>query len=238
MPEEGVAPRRHEDLLTFEEIVRIITEAARLGIRKVRLTGGEPLVRRGITDLVGMVKAVPGIELVSITTNGTLLGGMAAGLRAAGLDSINVSLDTLDPDRYAYLTRGGNIREVLEGLDAAAAEGFPIKINMVVLDTTGEDDISAMRAFCETRGFTPQLINHFSLTEEKHKAYEFDRPPKCAVCNRIRLTADGKLKPCLHTNTEIPADFADLRGSLLRAIESKPECGSVCSNRNMVEIGG
>jgi cyclic pyranopterin phosphate synthase len=185
-----------------------------------------------------MIKAVPAIELVSMTTNGTLLDRMASQLRAAGLDSLNVSLDTLDPERYAFLTRIGDIRRSIEGLAAAARAGFPIKVNMVVMDTTGEEEISAMRSFCDTRGYTLQLINHFSLTEEKHQAYEFDRPPKCAVCNRIRLTADGKLKPCLHTNTEIPVDFADRRGSLLRAILSKPQCGSICSNRNMVEIGG
>ena len=107
MPEEGVPVRRHEEFLSFEEITAVVRAAVKLGVTKVRLTGGEPLVKRGIVDLVRMVRSVEGLRHLAMTTNGTLLARFAGELKAAGLDSVNVSLDTLDPERYRHLTRGG-----------------------------------------------------------------------------------------------------------------------------------
>ena len=238
MPEEGVAQRSHRDFLSFEQLAEVTRAAVGLGITKVRLTGGEPLVKRGIVDLVRMLRGIEGIEQLSMTTNGTLLSRFARALKEAGLDSLNVSLDTLDPERYREHTRGGDIGQAIEGLRAALAEGFPVKVNMVVLEDTAEGEIARMRHFCEAEGARLQLINHYELTAGKKDDYRFDRPASCASCNRIRLMADGMLKPCLHADREVPLDFSRLEQCLREAILAKPERGGVCTNRAMSQIGG
>jgi GTP 3',8-cyclase len=238
MPAEGLPARREEDYLSFEEIASVAAEAAKLGIRKVRLTGGEPLLRQGIDDLVRMLKTAKGLEQLTMTTNGQLLPVYARPLRAAGLDSLNISLDTLDPGRYSELTRGGDLSRTLEGLGTARAEGFPINVNMVVLDDTRDEEIEGMRVFCSERGLALRLIRRFSLAETKNDSPAWDRPPRCGECNRIRLTADGCLKPCLHSDTEIKVDMSDIGRSLKEAILNKPERGAACRNRSMAEIGG
>jgi len=154
------------------------------------------------------------------------------------LDSLNISLDTLDPERYHRITRVGDIRRVLAGIEAAVVEKFPVKINMVVLADTSEPEIEEMRRFCASRGLTLQLINHYALAAEKVDDYHYDRPPRCEECNRIRLLADGTLKPCLHSDEEIPIDLEDIEGSLRTTIARKPQRGSVCTGRSMMEIGG
>jgi cyclic pyranopterin phosphate synthase len=238
MPEEGVSRRRHDEFLSFEEMTKVVRTAVDLGITKVRLTGGEPLVKRGIVTLVRMLKTEGQVPHLAMTTNGTRLETLAPELREAGLDSVNISLDTLDADRYRKITRVGEISRVLRGIEAARKASFPIKLNMVVLDDTTADDIENMRIFCRMRGLRLQLINHYSLAETKKDSYSFDRPPDCSRCNRIRLMADGHLKPCLHSDAEIKLDLVDIKGSLLRAVDGKPEKGSVCLGRDMVEIGG
>jgi len=238
MPEEGVPIRRHQDFLTFEQITAVVQAAVRLGVTKVRLTGGEPLVKRDIVELVGMIRGVEGLRQLAMTTNGTLLARYAGALKAAGLDSLNVSLDTLDPERYRHLTRIGELQHVLAGIDAAVAQQFPVKINMVVLNDTSEYEIEQMRRFCSVKGLALQLINHYALSVEKSDGYHYDRPPRCEDCNRIRLLADGTLKPCLHSNAEIPIDLNNIEGSLLQTVALKPQRGSVCTGRSMMEIGG
>jgi len=238
MPAEGVPPRKHEDFLSLEQIAEVARAAVGLGVRKIRLTGGEPLVKRGIVDLVRMLGGIDGLEHLAMTTNGTLLARHARPLKEAGLDSVNVSLDTLDPERYRALTRGGSIEDARAGIEAALGEGFPVKINMVVLEDTGEEEIGAMRAFCAERGARLQLINHFSLLNEKSDSYSFERPPSCGQCNRIRPMADGMLKPCLHSDAEVRLDFSRLEESLREAILSKPKRGAVCTIRTMSQIGG
>ena len=238
MPAGGVPKRDHGEFLRFEQITEIVRVGARLGLSKVRLTGGEPLVKRGICDLVAMVRPVEGLKHLAMTTNGVLLERFAPGLRRAGLDSLNVSLDTLDPERYRCLTRTGDLRFVLRGIDAALAEGFPVKINMVVLEDTKGEEIEAMRAFCDKMGLKLQLINHFSLHTQKRDNMPFDRPPRCESCNRIRLMADGNLKPCLHSDHEVPVNFSDIEASIREAVAFKPRQGAVCTNRRMIEIGG
>lgn len=238
MPEEGVPLRSHEDFLSLEQITAVVREAVKLGLTKIRLTGGEPLVKRGIVELAGMLRSLPGVRHLAMTTNGVLLSKYAEGLKRAGLDSLNISLDTLDPERYRYLTRWGEIRGVLRGLEAALRVGIPVKINMVVLgDTTGVE-VQRMRRFCLEKAVELQLINHFELTEVKRQQYRFDRPPKCSSCNKIRLLADGQLKPCLHSDLEVPLDLEDIEGSLRRTVEQKPQSGWVCTNRLMAQIGG
>jgi cyclic pyranopterin phosphate synthase len=238
MPAEGVPPRRHDELLSFEQIAAVVRAGVDLGLTKVRLTGGEPLVKRDIVSLVKMIKNVPGIRHLGMTTNGVLLQELAADLKQAGLDSLNVSLDTLNPARYQALTRGGELGRVLVGIEAAGTQGFQVKINMVVLNDTAQEEIADMQEFCSRRNLTLQLINHYALTEDKLDGYQFERPPDCRHCNRIRLLADGHLKPCLHSDDEIPLDFNRLEESLRRAILGKPERGTACRQRNMVEIGG
>ncbi len=238
MPEEGVEVRRHEEFLSFEQIVEVVRVGATIGLKKIRLTGGEPLVKRGIVNLVEMIAGVTGVDHVAMTTNGVLLADMAKDLKAAGLDSLNISLDTLDPKRYKEITRVGSIEKVLAGIEAARASGFPIKLNKVVMNETPHSEIELMRQFCREKGIRLQLINHFSLSDEKLNSYNFDRPPKCGACNRIRLLADGHLKPCLHSDVEIPLDLHDIKGSLVKTIQAKPQRGLVCENRCMYEIGG
>ncbi|MEA1910977.1 MAG: GTP 3',8-cyclase MoaA [Spirochaetota bacterium] len=239
MPEEGVPFKPHSAIMSFEEIVEVVEAAVELGINKIRLTGGEPLVRKGVVELVRMIKAVDGIKHLGMTTNGVLLDKMAQPLRDAGMDSVNISLDTLNPERYKEITRIGDISFTLKGIDAAIAAGFDkIKINVVVMDNSPDNEINDMQNFCNEKGLTLQLINHYDLSEEKKNNYKFDRPPNCAVCNRIRLTADGILKPCLHSNQEIPVNPDDIISSLKKTILDKPEQGSVCTNRSMIEIGG
>ena len=240
MPETGVVLKRHKDILSFEEIAEIVGVATTLGITKVRITGGEPLVRRGIVGLVGMLRKYKNLREIAMTTNATLLSPIAGDLKDAGLDRINISLDTLDADKYAHITRGARIADPLAGIDAALDAGLPVKINMVLSHEYSEpdDDVLKMRSFCESRGMVLQLIRQYSLTEPKVDAAHFDRPSPCSECNRLRLLADGKLKPCLHSNVEIPVRMDDIEGSLKEAIFGKPARGWVCTDRDMVRIGG
>jgi cyclic pyranopterin phosphate synthase len=167
MPEElsdSLAFHAREALLTFEELERLVATFARLGVRKIRLTGGEPTVRRGIVELVRRIAAVPGIEQVVMTTNGHLLDELAAPLAAAGLSGVNVSLDTLDADRFARLTSRGDLHRVLGGIDAAVAASLRVKTNCVAL--RGEND-GELRALCEaawSRGATPRFIEHMPMS--------------------------------------------------------------------------
>jgi GTP 3',8-cyclase len=239
MPEEGVAFRPHAEILSYESIARVVRAGADLGIRKVRLTGGEPLVRKNFPDLVAQLAAIPGIEQIAMTTNGALLSRYASVLRDAGLDSINVSLDTLDPEKFRRIARRGRLEDVLAGIDAAVAAGFfPMKLNMVVAPDTTREEIETMRIFAESKSMTLQLIAHYRLDVEKLDEYSFDRPPNCAACNRLRLTADGVLKPCLHSNVEVPVDLADPAASFRETVRLKPAAGTVCTNRTMMSIGG
>ncbi len=238
MPAEGVPLRRHEDLLSLESLAEAARAAVSLGITKIRLTGGEPLVRRGIMELVRMIGSIEGLEQLGMTNNGTLLAACAAELKQAGLSSVNVSLDTLDPERYRWITRGGDVEEARAGVAAARAAGLPVKINMVVLADTAPAEIEGMRRYAASAGARLQLINHFDLSRPKTEGYAFDRPPACDGCNRIRLLADGTIKPCLHSNEELRLDPLAPAESLREAILAKPRRGGACTNRRMQQIGG
>ena len=238
MPEEGIQLLSHDDILSFERIEEIARAAARLGITKIRLTGGEPLARKGIVDLVAKLGRVPGLSQLAMTTNGTMLAPIAAALASSGLRSVNISLDTLDPARYRYLTRRGNIEEAFEGIAAAIGAGLAVKINMVVMEDTSEAEIVAMRDFAKSRGIGFQTISRYSLQEMKRDGNEFDRPPPCSACNRIRLLANGLLRSCLHSDIDIKVDFDDIEGSIRAAILGKPACGAVSSTLSVGQIGG
>jgi cyclic pyranopterin phosphate synthase len=241
MPAEGVALKQHAEILSYEQIAAIAREAVALGVTKIRLTGGEPLVRRNIESLVQTIAAIPGLEEVTMTTNGIRLPSLAPALKEAGLGRVNISVDSLDPEHYRTITRGGDLEAALRGVDAAVDAGLtPVKINMVILPDTPDSDIEAMRAYCEVRGLALQKITQFSLEDrdDLDTRIETERPPRCASCNRIRLTADGILRPCLFSNEGVPVNFDDIRGSLLQAVGIKPEAGTQCTDRAMVAIGG
>lgn len=279
-------------------IVRAVSAAVEVGIRKVRLTGGEPLVRKDIVELVREIAKIPGIEDLSLTTNGSLLAGLAKPLAEAGLNRVNISLDSLDRDNFNYITQGGQLEATLDGINAAAASGLtPIKINVVVMKGINDHEVvnfarmtmdrdihvrfiefmpmrnqdeswrkhylpsAAVMALCE------EIAPLISLAEEDLHGparnfcfagaagkLGFITPISrhfCAECNRLRLTSDGKLKPCLFTPQEVdlmPALLAghDLASLYREAAKQKPEHsdispaaqGSSLGPRGMREIGG
>lgn len=288
MPAGGVPMLGHRDILSFEELTEVVTACAQLGVRKVRLTGGEPLVRRGLPELVRMIRAVPGVEELAMTTNATLLAPVAAELHHAGLDRLNVSLDTLDAARYAELTRGGSLEDALAGLAAARDAGFSrTKVNCVLMGGVNDADVPRLAELARTEPIDVRFIElmpmgpcagwpkaRFVSAETVLGAVPGLQPLRrdgvaelwhapgwvgnvglirpmshrfCDGCSRIRVTADGRLKPCLHSSAEIPlrglhgeALLAELR----RGIAAKPayhhmdQDHASQSARDMNEIGG
>lgn len=278
----------HKDILSFEELTEVVTACAQLGVRKVRLTGGEPLVRRGLPELVRMIRAIPGVEELAMTTNATLLAPVAAELHHAGLDRLNVSLDTLDVARYAELTRGGSLEDALAGLAAARDADFSrTKVNCVLMGGVNDADVPRLAELARTEPIDVRFIElmpmgpcagwpkaRFVPAETVLEAVPglvplrrdgvaelwhapgwagnvgLIRPMShrfCDGCSRIRVTADGRLKPCLHSAAEIPlrglhgeALLAELR----RGIAAKPAYHHMDrdhasqSARDMNEIGG
>ncbi|MFL5342147.1 MAG: GTP 3',8-cyclase MoaA [Gemmataceae bacterium] len=248
MPEDVTFMPRSE-LLTFEEITHFVRVAAPLGIDKVRLTGGEPLMRRDLHKLVKMLAAVPGLRDIGLTTNGLMLADQAQPLFDAGLRRLNVSLDTLDPGRFRELTRRDGLDDVIAGLHAAKAAGFhPIKVNAVAIRGFIEHDAVPLARFCREHGFEMRFIEYMPIgaeTWEREKVFfahellellerevaplapadDYDprapamdfayadggrvgmiasvSRPFCRSCNRVRLTADGKLRNCLFALSEV-----------------------------------
>ena len=288
MPENGVPMLSHADILSFEEMRDIVAAAASLGVRKVRLPGGEPLVRRGIVDLVGMVAAVPGIDEVDMTTNATLLAPVAASLRDAGLTRLNVSLDTLNAARYKAITRRGTLADALAGLEAAHDAGFAnTKINCVLIGGVNDDELRPLAELARDRDLTVRFIELMRMGEcagwpkgrfvsadevlsavpelvraGGHGVSELYQAPGwkgsvglirpmthrfCSSCDRIRVTADGRLKPCLHSAAEVNLrglSGQDLVEAIRAGIAAKPR-GHRMDNgrasdslRAMNEIGG
>jgi cyclic pyranopterin phosphate synthase len=248
MPEDVTFLDRGE-LLTFEEIARFVHVAAPLGVTKLRLTGGEPLMRKDLHKLVRQLVPIPGIVDVGLTTNGLLLRDQAPALRDAGLTRLNVSLDTLDPGRFRELARRDGVEKVVEGLLAAKALGFSIKVNAVAIRGFIEHDAAPLARFCRENGFELRFIEYMPIGAEawerekcvlahelldllerevspvvpspdydpRAPAMEFDYTdgrgrvgiiasvsrPFCRSCNRVRLTADGKLRNCLFALDEV-----------------------------------
>ena len=290
MPEDGVCKKRHEEMLTQEEMIMAIRAAAALGIRKLRITGGEPLVKSNIVELCRAAAAVDGIEEVCLTTNGTLLPKLAAPLREAGVRRLNISLDTLVAEKFRYITRIGNLEDALAGIEASLEAGFDkIKINSVLIGGFNDDEIPSLAALTQrypvdvrfielmpmydSGDFGPDAFIPYTVVTDRlpdlsplpadggvAKLYRLPgargnvgliSPVSahfCADCNRIRLTADGKLKPCLHSSDEISLKGLDYDGmveTLRSAILSKPKWHGELSYtershaaRNMNQIGG
>jgi cyclic pyranopterin phosphate synthase len=288
MPEGGVYKRGHADILSVEELESVTRAAARCGIDKVRITGGEPLVRRGIVEICRRVGAVQGVRELCMTTNAVLLPRYAKALRDAGLRRLNVSLDTLDPEKYRRLSRQGELAEALAGLDAARAAGFVhVKLNTVLMGGVNDDEIRSLADFAEQGGYELRFIELMPMgecanwdrsrfigaervleampelsprgTQGVTRIYEAPGRAQriglispltahfCPSCDRVRVTADGRLKPCLHAAAEysLKGLGTDEMESLFRAvIAQKPQrhhLGLGCpseSGRDMNEIGG
>ena len=288
MPEEGVVKKQHEDILSVEEIAEIVRAASACGITKVRVTGGEPLVRRGIIDICKTITGISGIRELCITTNGVLLGEYAEKLKAAGVKRLNISLDSLDPETYRQITRVGTLDTAIQGIKTALDTGFDaIKINTVLIGGVNEHEIREIInltlqykvdvRFIEVMPIGEcadwaknRFINASKILEivpelrdigDDGVAKLYKLPGGlgsvglicpisshfCPSCNRVRIAADGRLKPCLHSADEI--NLRGLKGQELEdmmrtSIYRKPfkhrlESGeSSLSMRNMNAIGG
>ncbi len=193
VPDDGVTHRQRAELLTFEELTRVVGVFAGLGVRRVRLTGGEPTVRAGFVELVARVRAVPGIDEVVMTTNGHRLAELAPALVAAGLAGANVSLDTLDPEQFTRLTGGGDLARVVAGIDAAIALGLRIKLNAVALAGTNDGELAALCEFAWRRGVVMRFIEHMPLSAGA--LYEPARELSAATIRAAIERAHGPLVP-------------------------------------------
>jgi cyclic pyranopterin phosphate synthase len=239
MPEDGIKLLGHDQILTFDEIVEFTKTAVSFGVDKVRITGGEPLVRKGITTLVSMLSCVTGIKDLSMTTNGVLLAGFASELKRAGLHRVNISLDTVDPDRFRAVTRNGSVDEVLKGIDAAVNAGLnPVKINCVVKESSSEADALGVAEYCRERGLEIRFIRQMDLVNGHFYVVEGGSGGDCSACNRLRLTSDGKLKPCLFNDLEIDIRKTGYEEALKRAADNKPQCGTMSKNGKFYYTGG
>lgn len=288
MPEDGVCLQHHEEMLTEEEMITAVEAAAALGVTKLRITGGEPLVKKNIVSICQKCSEIEGIKEICITTNGVLLPELGGALRAAGVNRVNLSLDTLDPDKYSSITRVGTLDKALAGLEAALSVGFEkVKLNVVLIGGFNDDEIPALAEltlrwpidvrFIElmpmTEGFPPEAFLPCAAVLERLP--ELERVPEkggtarlyrlpgalgnvglispvsdhfCASCDRLRLTADGKVKPCLHSNAELSLkglDRAGMEEVLRQAALAKPRCHEPLSasemsgaGREMNRIGG
>ncbi len=239
MPEEGIRLTTHEKILSFEEIAEFTKIAVGQGIDKVRITGGEPLSRKHIVRLVRMLDAIPGIRDLSLTTNGILLADLAKPLKDAGLKRINISLDTMDPERYREITRCGDLRNVLQGIDAAESAGLlPIKINCVVSRSSDEPDARDVAAFCKRRNFNVRFIHQMNLEAGDYAVVEGGDGGNCKLCNKIRLSSDGNLRPCLFDDLSFNVRELGAEAAIRLALEAKPEFGTRCNNHAFYMIGG
>ena len=299
MPAEGVPLRRHEEILSYEDIERVVRAAAGMGIRFVRLTGGEPLARKGLPDLVRMLRAISWLKELTMTTNGTLLAAQAQALAEAGLDRVNISLDTLRPERFRRITRLGELEDAWAGIRAAEEAGLvPLKLNTVVMRDLNDDEVAELARLTLGHPWHVRFIelmplgSHVLWDEERYvpasevrqriearlgplspaqrpagngpaRTYRLQGSlgtvglitPRsrhfCPSCNRLRLTADGCLRPCLLSDIEVDlrgplrsgAGDEELRGLIRSTVELKPMCHHLeeiggPQRRAMVEIGG
>lgn len=238
MPEDGIQLLDHADILSFEEITEFTRLAVTNGITKVRLTGGEPLVRKDIVELVSMLSAIDGLEDLSMTTNGILLPKFAADLKKAGLNRINISLDTVNPDKYCQITRNGNLSDTLEGIEAAHRAGLkPIKINCVLLGQPDEET-RHLKEFCEERNLDLRFIHQMNLKTGEFSTVEGGEGGNCSKCNRVRLLANGDIKPCLFSDLAYNIRKLGHQEALHLATGNKPRSGTYNKSGEFYNIGG
>ncbi len=231
--------RHCQDTLSFDEIVEVARAAVDMGVRKVRVTGGEPLLRPKVEDLVRMLARIRGVDDLAMSTNGILLRDRAQALADAGLRRVNVSLDAVDPARYAAITGGGDVRRVLSGIEAARRAGLePIKLNCVVKCSSLETDAREAAQFARENGLEIRFIHQMDFIAGRFRVVEGGSGGDCGRCNRLRLSCDGHIRPCLFS--EIKLSIRELGTSLAleRAICCKPERGAPCSQSWIGAIGG
>ncbi|MBW2645336.1 MAG: GTP 3',8-cyclase MoaA [Deltaproteobacteria bacterium] len=295
---DSLRPLSHRDILTYEEILAITRASVDLGITKVRITGGEPLIRRDVLHFIRLLCAIPGLKDVSITTNGTLLKDMAGPLFDAGIRRINISLDTLNPLKFRRITRRDHFHEVWDGISAANEAGFsPIKLNVVIIKGLNDTEILQFAALSIQQPYVIRFIEFMpigettfwdrrkvmtseeirsrldslgslqqvppSVNDGPAKQYRFENAKGkigiitpisdnfCGTCNRLRLTADGRIRPCLFSDHEIDIKTPlrkgctqeEIKRLLKKGIAEKPKrhyagCGSITTARPMSKIGG
>lgn len=239
MPEDTIIDENDfSNVLSYEQIYEIVKVASTLGINKIRLTGGEPLVRKDLHNLVKMIRTIKNIKIIAMTTNGILLSKFAYDLKEAGLDSINISLDTLSDERYKQITRGGNIKDTISGIEVASKLGFKLKINVVVYDDISRNELPKLREYAHSMNADLQTIQYYNVNETKRDTDLYDRPMKCIYCNKIRLLADGYLLSCLHSNLKTKVDFNNIEKSIRECIKIKPEKGDYSDVKSLSLIGG
>ena len=239
MPEDGIQHMSQDQILSFDEIVDFVKLSVDFGITKIRLTGGEPLVRKGIVDLVRRISEIPGIMDLGMTTNGVLLNKYAVELKNAGLNRVNISLDSLDNGNFKYITRVGKLEQVLSGIAAAKKVGLtPVKINCVIKDNSDEPDALSVKKFGLENGVKVRFIKEMDLETGVFSAVEGGKGGKCKLCNRLRLTADGFLKPCLFSEFGYSIREHGYEEAFRKAIGNKPEKGSLNNINSFYNIGG
>lgn len=239
MPEDGIQLMSQDEVLSFKEIVDFVKVGVGFGINKIRLTGGEPLTRKGIVDLVKMIRDIPGIRDLGMTTNGILLSRYAIELKNAGLDRVNVSLDSLDEGNFKYITRIGSLNQVLSGIKAAKDAGLvPVKINCVIKNDSNEPDALAVKEFGLEHGVKVRYIKEMDLEAGVFSVVAGGKGGKCKLCNRLRLTADGFLKPCLFSELGYNIRELGYETAFNLAVGNKPEKGSLNNINSFYNIGG
>jgi len=239
MPREGVDWVPHSEILSYDEIIEVVKTAVSMGVNKVRLTGGEPLVRKGIIYLVERIARIDGVNDFGMTTNGILLDQFALPLREAGLHRLNISLDTMDPDEFRSITRNGNLRDVLHGIKAALDAGFnSIKINCVIKESPEEENARQVARFCHENNLEVRFILQMNLEDGHFHKVIGGSGGDCTGCNRLRLTSTGNIIPCLFSDLSFNIKEYGIKEALELAVSNKPASGS-CSHVNTFNtLGG
>ncbi len=239
MPAEGIKLISHNDILNFDEIVAVVKYGAERGLNKVRITGGEPLVRKGIVDLVSQIAELKQITDLAMTTNGILLPKFANDLVKAGLKRVNISLDTLNIQKFNKITRVGNLNEVLKGIYAAKDAGLnPIKLNCVVEKSSSEPDAQQVAIFAKENNFQARFIPKMDLEKGEFGIVEGGDGGNCAICNRLRLTANGQLQPCLFNDLSYNIRELGVEEAYNQALGNKPLTGHKNKTGSFYNIGG
>lgn len=239
MPERGIIRIKHQDILSYEEIISFTKIASANGIDKVRVTGGEPLIRKNIVYLFKLLARVDRIRDISLTTNGILLADFAKRLKNVGLQRVNISLDTVDPEKYKAITRGGDITKVMQGIEAAQKAGLsPIKINCVVNTSSAEPDAVLVKAFCESRNLRVRFIHRMNLEAGEYAVVEGGTGGNCILCNKLRLSSDGNLRPCLFSDLSFNIRKLGAEKAIHMAVEAKPEYGTRSFENTFSAVGG
>lgn len=239
MPAEGIRMLSHKDILSFDEILEVVRHGVKLGLNKVRITGGEPLVRKGIVNLVEQIALFKEIEDLAMTTNAILLPEFAKNLKRAGLQRVNISLDSMNEENFNKKTRIGDLDKVLKGIEAAEKAGLtPIKLNCVIKESSQEPDALTVTQFAKEKGYDVRFIPEMDLGKGEFGIVEGGDGGNCSICNRLRLTANGKLKPCLFNDLAYDIRKLGVEKAYSMALGNKPLTGQKNKTGNFYNIGG